>query len=64
MRAAAAVVATRDGQRMAALPAAVVADALGTGRASAAGVHLASQVVSAATLLAAVAESGFDVIRS
>jgi hypothetical protein len=64
MRAAAAVVATRDGQRMAALPAAVVADALGTGRASAAGAHLASQVVSAATLLAAVAESGFDVIRS
>jgi hypothetical protein len=62
-RASAAVVAEQDGQRMAALPAAVVADALARRPTLAAGARLPSQVVSAPAVLAAIAEAGFRVVR-
>lgn len=64
MRSWAAAVAEQDGQRMAALPAAIVADALAAGRSAVVGAGLAPQVVSASSLLAAVAQSGFRVIRA
>ena len=63
-RASAAAVAAGDGQRMAALPAAVVADALAAVRTRAIGVRTAPQVLSAEVLLAAVEAAGFRVIRS
>jgi hypothetical protein len=60
----AAAVADQDGQRMAALPAAIVADVLAAGRAAVVGACLAPQVLSASSLLAAVTQAGFRVIRS
>jgi NAD(P)-dependent dehydrogenase (short-subunit alcohol dehydrogenase family) len=61
-RASRALVATEGGQRMAALPCAVVAHALATGAASAVGVCPPTKVVGAAELLGALEAAGMRLV--
>ena len=61
-RAARALVAADEGQRMAALPCAVVADALATGAATVTGVLPPTAVVPAATLLSELQAAGLRIV--
>lgn len=61
-RAARALVADEEGQRMAALPCAVVADALATGAATVTGVQPPTAVVSAGALLSALQAAGLRIV--
>ena len=61
-RASRALVAAEGGQRMAALPCAMVAHALATGAAAAVGVRSPTDVVPAADLLGALGAAGLRVV--
>jgi hypothetical protein len=63
-RAARALVAGDDGQRMAALPCAVIADALATGAATSTGVQPPTAVVPAEALLSALQAAGLRVVEA
>jgi hypothetical protein len=62
-RAARALVADADGQRMASLPCTVIADALATRSAPVVGVHPPTDVVAAPALLAALESAGLRVVN-
>jgi len=61
-RASRALIADEGGQRMAALPCAVIADAMATGPVSVVGVHPPTDVVAAPALLAALEAAGLRVV--
>ena len=63
-RAARALVAADEGQRMAALPCAVIADALATGAATSTGVQPPTAVVPAEALLSALEAAGLRIVEA